>query len=46
MNSWKIVYYETENGKRPVYDFLDTLNEKFRAKVVDFFDYVEEYGAT
>ena len=35
---WKIEYYQKENGKIPVYEFLCTLEPKMRAKVSHYID--------
>lgn len=41
---WKIEYYQKENGKVPVYEFLCTLEPKMRAKVSRYIDLLEKAG--
>ena len=41
---WKIEYYQKENGKIPVYEFLCTLEPKMRAKVSHYIDLLEKAG--
>ncbi|MGM9579962.1 MAG: type II toxin-antitoxin system RelE/ParE family toxin [Anaerovibrio sp.] len=42
--AWKIEYYQKENGKIPVYEFLRTLEPKMRAKVSHYIDLLEKTG--
>lgn len=42
--SWVVEYYQKENGRIPVYDFLLSLPPKMRAKVLREIDLLEEYG--
>lgn len=39
-----IEFYETENGKKPVADFLDSLENKMVAKVIGLMEILEEKG--
>lgn len=41
---WDIVYYESPNNKFPVYDFIESLSAKAKAKVVNTFDLLSEFG--
>lgn len=41
---WKLVYYETERGKSPVFDFVGSLELKARTKVADTLDLLKEFG--
>lgn len=41
---WKIVYYETEQGASPVFDFIGALELKARTKVANALDLLKEYG--
>lgn len=41
---WKIDYYETENGKVPVLEFIDALDAKAKSKVINALDLLEEFG--
>lgn len=41
---YKIIFYETEDGKHPVEDFLDSLEDKMAAKLVGLMDILEEKG--
>lgn len=43
---WRIVYYETPQGKSPVYDFIEGLNIKTKAKVARTLDLLAQYGTT
>jgi phage-related protein len=42
--SWVIEYYQKENGRSPVVDFLLSLPPKMRAKALREIDLLEEYG--
>ena len=41
---WEIIYYETVNGKCPVYEFINSLPVKMRAKVAKELELLEEFG--
>lgn len=41
---WEIEYYMKENGEIPVYDFLQTLEPKMRAKVRSMIGLLERCG--
>lgn len=41
---FKIIFYETPNGKRPVYDFLESLDDKIQAKTFSLIDVLQEKG--
>ena len=41
---YKIILYETENGKQPVSDFLDSLEPKMRAKLSGLLVLLHEKG--
>ena len=41
---WKLVYYETEQGKSPVFNFVNSLELKVRTKVADTLDLLKEFG--
>jgi len=42
--AWKVVFYETEAGESPVWDFIFGLPSKDQAKVVRALDLLEEFG--
>lgn len=42
--SWTIEFYETENGRKPVEEFLDSLNMKMRAKATKEIVILREFG--
>jgi hypothetical protein len=42
--AWKVVFYETEAGEIPVWDFIFGLPAKDQAKVVRALDLLEEFG--
>ena len=44
MQEFEIVFYKTENGKNPVEDFLNELNDKMRAKMLLSIRIVKEKG--
>ena len=39
-----IEFYETEDGKQPVSDFLDSLDAKMAAKMISLMEILEEKG--
>ena len=39
-----IEFYETEDGKQPVSDFLDSLDAKMTAKMISLMEILEEKG--
>lgn len=39
-----VAYYESENGNKPVKDFVFELNDKQRAKVIRDLNQLEEFG--
>ena len=39
----KAVYYESENAQRPVEEFLNSLNNKTKAKILARIDFLEEH---
>lgn len=41
---WKILYYETAQGKSPVFDFISGLELKGRTKVSNTLDLLKEFG--
>lgn len=41
---WEIEFYETENGKNLVSDFLDGLSEKHKARAIREIELLEEFG--
>lgn len=41
---WKVEYYQKENGKIPVFEFLCSLEPKMRAKVSHYIDLLEKTG--
>lgn len=44
MDEYRILFYETPNGKIPVKEFLDDLDPKMRAKMVQTIAFLQEYG--
>lgn len=42
--SWKIRFYETARGDKPIEEFLLRLGNKERAKCLDYFDRLAEHG--
>lgn len=41
---WDIVYFKSSNGSNPIYDFIESLNTKAKAKILNTFDLLTEYG--
>jgi len=41
---WEIIYYETENGNCPVYEFINDLPVKMRAKAFKELELLESLG--
>ena len=33
MDKYEVIFYETEDGTRPAYDFIETLSPKMQAKI-------------
>ncbi len=42
--TWRITFYEDENGKVPVKEFIDSLPELVQGKFIYIVDLLEEYG--
>jgi phage-related protein len=41
---WKLIYWESERGKSPVYEFVEGLEEKQQSKIYNSLNLLEEYG--
>lgn len=41
---WKVEYYETENGKIPVKEFIDGLDDKMRARAAQDIERLRKWG--
>ncbi len=41
---WEIEFYELSDGYKPVFDFIDNLPTKEKAKVVNEIELLEDYG--
>ena len=39
---FEVIFYETENGQKPVEDFLLSLNTKMRTKMVQMMEILED----
>lgn len=44
--SWEIIFYESEQGRSPVADFLNGLQIKPRAKCLSYIELLEQHGKT
>jgi phage-related protein len=44
MAEWRIIFYTTDAGASPVTDFIDDLDEKAQAKVINTAHSLREYG--
>ena len=42
--AWEIEYFETAKGKRPVQEFIDSLDTRSKAKIARTLDLLEEFG--
>ncbi len=42
--TWEIVFYESQNGNKPVEEFLDSLDGVTRNKVYGSLELLKEYG--
>ena len=41
---WEIEYFETANGRRPVQEFVDSLDARSKAKIARTLDLLEQFG--
>jgi phage-related protein len=41
---WNIGYYQSQTGKSPVAEFIDSLDAKSRARIARTLDLLEEFG--
>ena len=41
---WSVIPYSTEDGKEPVFEFIQTLPEKHQAKAIWEIDLLEKFG--
>lgn len=46
MSEWNITFYTTVNGASPVTDFIDNLDERAQAKVINTVRLLREYGVS
>lgn len=44
MGQYTVVFYETEDGTRPAYDYIMSLSKKMRAKIYRVASMIEEAG--
>lgn len=44
IEKWKIIYYKSSTGDIPVYNFIESLNKKAKAKVINTFTLLEDFG--
>ena len=44
MRKFTVIFYEKENGDCPVEEFLDSLDDKMRAKMIGLLELLEEKG--
>lgn len=44
MDRWRVIYYTSPSGDKPISDFLDSLNKQAQSKLLRIFNYIEEYG--
>jgi len=43
-NSWRIEFFKLKNGRAPVLEYLEELDERYRAKVVAHIELLREKG--
>jgi len=43
-DNWKIIYFRSDRGEEPVYDFIESLNPSTQAKVSNTFDLLSQFG--
>ena len=41
---WEIEYFETAKGRRPVQEFIDSLDTRSKAKIARTLDLLEQFG--
>lgn len=41
---WEIEFYELSDGYKPVFDFIDSLSTKEKAKVINEIELLKDYG--
>ena len=41
---WELIYYQSFDGNAPVYEFIESLNPKAKAKVINALDLLSEFG--
>lgn len=44
MNQFEVIFYEKENGESPLYDFIEELSPKMKAKIIGMLEILEERG--
>jgi phage-related protein len=42
--NWQIIYYQNQQGKSQVYDFIENLELQNQAKIFNTFNLLEQYG--
>ena len=43
-NKWQIIYWESNRGIAPVYEFIEKLEEREQSKIYNSLELLEEYG--
>lgn len=43
---WAIIYYETLQGRPPVWKFINSLESKAKSKIINTIDLLAEFGIT
>ncbi|MBI3385268.1 type II toxin-antitoxin system RelE/ParE family toxin [Candidatus Gottesmanbacteria bacterium] len=41
---WKIIYYESPSGQKPVFDFIENLSPVAKSKVINSFNLLTDFG--
>lgn len=42
--AWKIIYYESASGQKPVFEFIENLLPQTKAKIINTFNLLSEFG--
>jgi phage-related protein len=42
--AWHVLYYEKKDGTSPVYDFIESLTQREKAKILNWIELLEQQG--
>jgi len=43
-DEWHVIYYKTLHGEKPVYEFIQHLDETSKAKIINVINLLAQYG--